>query len=404
MCNMIFICLLIFCLLMLLEMGETAIVSLTKQQILAYHNEKFAERLINIKNNIDGIIVSMLLFDSILHFLLSSMIINFIQMFFGTNMITILGTVFSIGITFISMICKLYAIRYPNQTMFVSYWILYICNLICKPIIFFLKKIMKNIKHNNNEDSMIYKRELMFYLESNTTNSIMEEIQMMKSTLSLKDVSVNNIMTYKSAFIDIEFHEDIEQMKRYVLHNSHKKKIIVWQNNRDNILGTIDTREFLTQFVQNKITNIKYIIKPPKFFVDGTDIYQILQYFRKTKDKIVFIINEYGILLGVVTLTDIVNEIIGETDIQEEDYIEIIDKNIAIVDGIYYLRTLNKKMNWDLPEEYLTVSGFIMNTNHQIPTINSIINWNDYSFTIISLLKNKINRVLIKYNDSESIL
>lgn len=398
---MLLIILIIFIMMVLLEMGETAILNLTKQKIISHHSHSFSKRLLNLKDNMDSAVIATLLCDSLLHFFLSVMIINWITKYFGESMINIMGTGITIFITLISVVAKVLALRYPHITLNLAYWPMASIIILCKPVIKIFKDFVDLLtgKQQDLQDTQLYKKELMYYLDSNKHN--MEEVEMMKSMLVLQDITVNTIMTYKSMFVSAEYNENLEQMKRNILHTSSKKKIIIWQDNKDNILGTIDTKEFLVHFTQNNIVNIKYLIRPPKFFSDSTDIYKILQYFRVAKDKIVFIVNEYGILLGVVTLTDIVNEIIGETDMQEEDFYEEIDERTVVVDGMYYLRSLNKKMDWDIPEEMLTVVGLVMNITKSLPDPHTSVFCENYEFTVQSVYNNRINRVIITKHISD---
>jgi CBS domain containing-hemolysin-like protein len=224
----------------------------------------------------------------------------------------------------------------------------------------------------------------------------MAEVDIMRNVLTIKDVNIEQIMSYKSTFVSAEFSENIEEMKKNLLNAGYRRKIVIWEDNLDNIIGTIDIRNFFISYVKNEIKEVKHFIQPPKFFIESSNIYQVLQYFQTTKNKIVFVINEYGVILGVVTVTDIFNEIIGNVE-EDDELFQIIDQSNLLVDGMIHLRSLNKKMDWNLPEEFLTVSGLVMYLSKSVPSENDVFFYENFKFEIKKVFKNKISAVLITY-------
>ena len=142
------------------------------------------------------------------------------------------------------------------------------------------------------------------------------------------------------------------------------------------------------------------MLKKPWFIPESTDLLDQLFSFKNKKEHLALVIDEYGELLGMLTLEDIIEEIVGdivdEIDSPTSNIIELKDGSID-VEGLVNIRDLNKKFSWNLlDDEASTIGGFVINLTKRIPLYGEIINFENYTFKILSHSRKKIIRLNIK--------
>lgn len=202
------------------------------------------------------------------------------------------------------------------------------------------------------------------------------ERAMLRSVLDLTAVEVTEIMRHrKNMFmisIDLPNHEIVEQ----VLKSSYTR-IPIWRENPENIVGVLHTKDLLRALQTHKGNseklNIQKIATPPWFIPETTTLFSQLAAFREKREHFALVIDEYGDLQGMVTLEDILEEIVGE--IVDEHDVEIPGVRITpdgtyTIDGTVTIRDLNRQFGWDLPDEHAaTLAGLILHETREIPEV-----------------------------------
>ena len=137
----------------------------------------------------------------------------------------------------------------------------------------------------------------------------------------------------------------------------------------------------------------------PWFIPETTALSEQLQAFRERKEHFAVVVDEYGSLMGIVTLEDILEEIVGEIDDEHDETIQgvrVLPGNRYMVDGSVTIRDLNREYEWGLPdEEYSTIAGLILHEAQMIPEIGQSFNYHDFRFDIIKRQKNQITQIRI---------
>ncbi|MDR0625109.1 MAG: CNNM domain-containing protein [Holosporales bacterium] len=234
-----------------------------------------------------------------------------------------------------------------------------------------------------------------------------QERAMLKSILDLRSVQVSEIMTHRKNVTMLNADDSVESIVDQAL-LSPFSRLPLWQGNLDNIIGVVNVKALLRAVRADKLDslNIKAIATKPWFIPESTDLLEQLQNFRKRREHFASVVDEYGALMGVVTLEDILEEIVGniddEHDIISTDGITIQPDNSVIVDGSITIRDLNRQLDWNLADKVAsTVAGFLINTVRMIPNVGQVFILQGFRFTVLKKQRNQITLIRIsKCNDA----
>ena len=271
----------------------------------------------------------------------------------------------------------------------------------------FFMRLLGTKETTINED--LSPEELKSVLE-NSGDLIPKKYQdMLISVLELDKVSVDEVMTQRSEVIGIDINQPIENILSN-LQNNQKDFLPVYNESLDDLRGVIDLYG-ITSFLSNEDKSIESLIESldeAYFIPENTPLSTQLFNFQKNKKTVAVIIDEYGSVKGLVTIKDVLEEIVGElaTDIDRET-VEIMEQKDGsyLIDASIPLRELNKKLNWQLPiNGAKTLNGLIIDQVETIPENNIKIEIENYAIETVLIRNNmiKIARVLqIEQEDEE---
>ena len=272
----------------------------------------------------------------------------------------------------------------------------------------FFMRLLGTKETSFNED--LSPEELKSVLE-NSGDLIPKKYQdMLISVLELDKVSVDEVMTQRSEVIGIDINQPIENILSN-LQNNQKDFLPVYNESLDDLRGVIDLYG-ITSFLSNEDKSIESLIESldeAYFIPENTPLSTQLFNFQKNKKTVAVIIDEYGSVKGLVTIKDVLEEIVGElaTDIDRET-VEIMEQKDGsyLIDASIPLRELNKKLNWQLPiNGAKTLNGLIIDQVETIPENNIKIEIDNYSIETVLIRNNmiKIARVLQIVQEDEEL-
>ena len=402
----VFTSLTLFFIILFLETVETAIFVISRGTLIEKEKQEGENgpytKALFLKAHVKEVMIIVLVLDTILHYVLSFYLAKCLAIYNYSPLITNLFPVlFATIVVYLTIVFKTFAINHAQSAIKMFGTIFYFVFLFFRPVgAPFLKASGfvqgKNTK-NPKEEIGAHKSQLLASLDDYeyTPNTEMhEEIEMVRSILSLKDINLNQIMTPIGDFVSVELSENIETMKERLLPLGFKKNVIIWEETEDNIIGSLNIQKFLIDFVLKRAKKISNYITVPQFFVNTTDAYRVLEHFKTTLNQVVFVINEDGSICGLVSKADIFNEIIGEN--QEDDYLIKETSSGYLMEGAYSLRLLNRKFDLELPEDCSTIAGLLIMTAKKIPKINEKFSFKDVEFIVKERSKNKIESILMK--------
>ncbi len=185
---------------------------------------------------------------------------------------------------------------------------------------------------------------------------------------------------------------------------SQYTRIPVWKDEPENIVGVLHTKDLLVALARaawdTSKLDVASLAAPPWFVPDTTSLNDQLNEFLKRKAQLALVVDEYGEVQGLITLEDILEEIVGqiadEHDVQDAAIRVQADGSVN-VDGTIAIRDLNRQMDWDLPdEEATTIAGLVIHEAQTIPEQGQVFTFYDYRFEILRKNRNKITAIRIK--------
>jgi Mg2+/Co2+ transporter CorB len=237
--------------------------------------------------------------------------------------------------------------------------------------------------------------------------TIKHERAMLRSVLDLADVQVVEIMTHRKNTTTIDADLPVKDCVSAILESPYTR-IPLWRDNPDNIVGVLHAKALLREFQARKgeidDLDLVELAAEPWFIPEQSLLLDQLEAFRERREHFAMVIDEYGSLLGVVTLEDIIEEIVGDID-DEHDVIASDTKQeldgSLIVDGSTTIRDINREYELRLPdEEAATVAGLILHESRRIPQVGQSFMFHGIRFDILERQRNQITSVKMTSVDS----
>jgi len=235
---------------------------------------------------------------------------------------------------------------------------------------------------------------------------VSQERAMLKSILDLRSVDISDIMVHRKNVTMVNADNPISVIVDQVL-SCPFTRLPVYKQTLDeniNIIGVLNSKSLLSAINKHKgdldSLDIRDILKAPWFVPESNDLLDQLQAFRDKREHLAIVVDELGEYLGVVTLEDILEEIVGEID-DEHDIrvrgVKTLTDGSYLIEGGVTIRDLNRKFDWNLPEERAsTIAGFVFYNVGIIPEIDQIFIFNDFRFQVTRRKKNQITQVKVK--------
>ena len=388
---------------------ETAMMSLNRYRLkhLVKENNKGAIRADKLLKRPDRLLGVILIGNNFVNILAASLTTVLCLNLFGDSGVVIGSIVLTLFIlVFAEITPKTFAALNSEKVALPASLILKYLQKILRPLVLFVNffsnffmRLLGTKETTINED--LSPEELKSVLE-NSGDLIPKKYQdMLISVLELDKVTVDEVMTQRSEVIGIDINQAVENILSN-LQNNQKDFLPVYDESLDNLRGVIDLYG-ITSFLSNEDKSIESLIESldeAYFIPENTPLSTQLFNFQKNKKTVAVVIDEYGSVKGIVTIKDVLEEIVGDlaTDIDKET-VEIMEQKDGsyLIDASIPLRELNKKLNWQLPVNGAkTLNGLIIDQIETIPEKNIKIKIENYSVETVLIRNNmiKIARVL----------
>lgn len=225
--------------------------------------------------------------------------------------------------------------------------------------------------------------------------------QMLINILDLEHGTVDDVMVPRQDIVGIDLDADWDDILQSLTETLYTR-MPVWRGDLDNIVGLLHIRTVLTQLAQNRLNpqGLLKAVRAPYFIPEGTSLTQQLLEFQGRERRMGLVVDEYGDIQGLVTLDDILEEIVGEFTAEggaRQKLIRKQENGTWIIDGAATVRMVNRRLEWDLPTSGAkTLNGLILEQLESIPDGRTSLRIGKLIFTIVEIVDKRIRKVSVK--------
>lgn len=403
--------------------SETALTaaSTAKMHNLEKQGDRRASMVNKIRRNKEHMIGSLLMGNTLVNILSSALATStMIKIFDEAGVIYATVIITLVVLIFAEVLPKTYAFHHADKSaMFVARPAALFISL-CAPatasIAWFVRMILKMFgadPGNVHIGSDIEALRGAIELHRGPEQVVSEQRAMLRSILELSDVEVSKVMTHRNKMVTLNADEHLGVLLNQIL-ESPFTRLPLWKGTPDNIVGIVHAKAMLQEMRAHsgKVEDIDImtIATEPWFVPDTTTLSDQLQAFRQRREHFALVVDEYGTLMGMLTLEDILEEIVGDIDDELDEVVAGVRRqsnDTFLVDGSVTVRDLNREFEWNLPdEEYTTIAGLILHEAHIVPEPGQSFNFFGFRFDVVKRQRNQITQVRItppaRHADSET--
>jgi len=388
--------------------SETALVSLNRYQLRhkarqGHRGARLAEKLLQRPDRLIGLI---LLGNNLVNFSAASLvaIIAFEiggepAVALGTLLLTLVVLVFSEAAPKTLAAVPPERLAFPAAVIYypllkVAYPIVWLTNVASNAILFLL-----GIKSSDAELQPLTREELRTVVHEAGGRISSRYQQMLLSILDLEKVTVDDVMVPHNEIVGIDLDDDDAAIERIISESEHTR-LPVYEDNIDNIIGILHLRRLANLAPQSFDKNaLRQLVDEPYFVPEGTPLSKQLVQFQRRRERVALIVDEYGDIQGIVTIEDILEEIVGEFTTDPADQIEEVVRegpDSFLVSGTANIRELNRAQGWELPTDGpKTLNGLIVELLETIPEPSTCLKISGYPLEIVATDENRVRTVRI---------
>ena len=384
--------------------SETALMSLNRYKLRhkarsGHRGARLAEKLLQRPDRLIGLI---LLGNNAVN-ISASALVGVVSVQLGGELGFAIGTaaLTLVVLIFAETAPKTLAALHPENVAFPASYVYYPLLKLLYPFVW-LTNAMANgvlfllgVRHSETDGYSLSREELRTVVFEAGARISGKYQQMLLSILDLEKVTVDDVMVPHNEIIGIDLDQDIEDIAE-LIRNSQHTRLPVYRDAIDNVLGMLHLRRLANIFTQVEFAkdDLINLLDEPYFVPEGTPLSKQLLQFQKGRRRLALVVDEYGDIQGMVTLEDILEEIVGEftTDPADEDEDVVRESDDAwLVNGTANIRELNRFMDWELPTDGpKTLNGLIVEYLEMIPEAGTCLTVNGYPIEIIDTADNRV--------------
>jgi len=400
--------------------SETALTAASRGRMhaLAQDGDARAEAVNKLVETQERFLGAILLGNNLVNILGSALATSlFLQLFgqAGVAYATLVMT--ALVVIFAEVLPKTYAISNADRFALATAPVLSIVVRLFSPITVGVQALVSALLsftgHSRDDDRFSPRQELRGAIDLHHREGrvFKHDRDMLGGVLDLPDLTVSDIMIHRTKMQTINGDDPPEQLVEEVLQSPYTR-LPVWKGDLDNIVGIIHAKALL-RAVQEAAgdmgrIDILSVAAEPWFVPDTTSLKDQLNAFLKRKAHFALVVDEYGEVMGLVTLEDILEEIVGEIS----DELDVSVSGVrsqpdgsVIAEGTVPIRDLNRLLDWDLPdEEATTIAGLVIHEAETIPEQGQVFKFHGFRFEILRRQRNKITQLRISPDQSQTHL
>lgn len=387
--------------------SETALTAVTQPQIhrMATKYPKRGRLVQALSKNMSRIIGTILLGNNLVNILATSLATHlFIKLFdeTGIGIATLCMTL--LILIFAEVMPKLYAIHNPERVSLV------VAPLMerCVRLFFPLTRVVRTIAEKlwallgvplTPQNQTSSHEELRGAIDIFSTTGKKDQKDMLHGILDLSLVSIEEVMIHRKDVEAINGEDSLADIRAQVMASPYTR-LPVWEKNPENIVGILHVKTFIQELEKKKTLKLEDIYQKPVFSPETTPLSDQIEVFRKNHQHLSIVVDEYGDVQGVVTLQDILEEIVGQMLDEHDVRTESIQGNPQegyTIEGATTLRDIKRKVGWKLShKEATTLGGFLIHESRSLPKVGQQYAFQNFQFEVLKCHRHQIMLVHMK--------
>ena len=402
--------------------SETALTAASRGKLRAQADKgsRGAQAALKITEDNERLIGSVLLGNNLVNILAASLATAVFTRAFGQNGVALATVVMTLLVLiFAEVLPKTYAIINSEKAAAAVAPVISVVVMVFAPVVSAVRLLVRAVLHvfgvEVDPDSHILavREEIVGALQLGHSEGVVqkEDRDRILGALDLGDRAVEEIMLHRSGIEMIDADSPPEEILQQCLDSRHTR-LPVFRNELENIIGVVHAKDLLRAMYKQvsgtdgsarplrrfKITDVAM---PPYFVPETTTLDEQMRQFLRMRTHFALVVDEYGSLQGLITLEDILEEIVGEItdefDPDSEISLSKTDDGHFIVDGSMTIRDLNRATDWSLPDdEANTIAGLVIHEAQMIPTIGQVFSFHGFRFEVIARDGNRITGLKIR--------
>lgn len=388
---------------------ETAFSSLNRIRMKheAENGNTHAKKAIDISDNFDAAITTILIGNNIVNIAstaIATVLFTTWMPTFGAAVSTVVMTV--TVLIFGEILPKSIAKENSEPFALRVAGILSFLMTVFKPAVWFfrmLKKLASKMGKSGEEKPSVTEEELKYIIETIETEGVLEEQEsdLVQSALDFDEISVKEILVPRVDMFAIDAKEDLDDILKHVM-EEHYSRVPVYEKNIDNVIGILSIRDLMEAKLKGEEIDIKKMLNPVVFVHRSMKISTALNMLKKNKQHMAVVTDDYGGTKGLVTMEDILEELVGDIwDESDEVVTEFrkITENSYEVSGDMNVYELFDEIEFaprDFPNNYTTVGGWVLDVMEHIPELNESFEYENLRVTVWEIEDQRIKKLLVE--------
>lgn len=392
--------------------AETALMTSNKLRIrnLAENGDKRAEKVLEITANTDKMLSAILIGNNIVNLSASALSTTLTLKVFGSSLVGVATGILTFLILVFGEITPKNVASKNAEDMALKYiGIISILVIVLTPAIYIVNKVagivISLFIKNNDDNNMVTEDELRAMVEVSHEDGVIEkeEKKMIVNVVDFGDTVAGDIMLPRVDMVMVSVESSYEEILK-IFREEKYTRIPVYEESPDNVIGILNVKDFL--LIENKENfSVKEHLREPLYTYEYKKTSSLMVDMRKTGANIVIVLDEYGTTVGLITLEDMLEEIVGEIrdefDADEDEGITKISETEYLIDGSTNLDDVNDRIGLELSsEEYESIGGIIMEKLGRLPVEGEVITFDNIILTVKKMDHARIEKVGLKLKPS----
>ena len=274
-----------------------------------------------------------------------------------------------------------------------------------KPIVWFFDGIsnvlFRFMRVSTTREDNMTSEDIVAIVEAGAEAGVLktQEHYLIENIFEMQERTVSSTMTTRENIVFLDRTFTRQEVLNTLSADSHSK-LVICDNGLDKILGYVESHTLLTLYLQQEVVDLtdNRLLRKALFIPDTLSLYEVLELFKSTGEDFAIIVNEYALVVGLITLNDVMSIVMGELVSNEEEQIVSRDENSWLIDGATPLEDVMRVLDIEsFPDEenYETISGFMMYMLRKIPKKTDFVVYDKYKFEVIDTENFKIDQILV---------